>query len=484
MPAESTPLRASLVVAATTGLGIGKNGALPWPRLPSDLARFKRLTLGHTVVMGSATYFSLPPSVRPLPGRTNLVLSSRSRDELSLPDGVLIAGGFDAAEAMLRARGGAEGELGKVFVIGGESVFRAALERPEWSARVHLTEVLQEFDADRFFPVDLRNGKHGFQLVSQGADTSDGGVSTRTLEFARAGVFLERPLPAAKRHAEHQYLDLVRRILTTGHVRGDRTGTGTRAVFGAHMRFDLRDSFPLLTTKRVFWRGVVEELLWFIRGSTNAKELSERGVRIWDANGSREFLDQRGFKEREEGDLGPVYGFQWRHFGAKYVDMRADYAGKGVDQLKEVIDKIKNNPTDRRIILSAWNPAAIPEMALPPCHLLAQFFVGDGELSCQMYQRSADMGLGVPFNIASYALLTCLIAKVCGLRPGEFVHALGDAHVYSNHVEALETQLLREPMAFPTLEMRERGDIDEFTVEDIVLKGYECHGKIDMKMAV
>lgn len=428
--------------------------------------------------MGSGTYLSLPPSVRPLPGRTNLVLSSRSRAELDLPDSVLLAGGFEAAEALLRAHG-----AGKVFVIGGESVYRGALERPAWSARVHLTEILQEFEVDRFFPVDLRDGSHGFQLVSQGADTADGGLTTRTLEFARRGVFLERRLPV-RRHAEYQYLDLVARILRDGVERGDRTGTGTRALFGAHMRFDLRESFPLLTTKRVFWRGVVEELLWFIRGSTNARELSERGVKIWDANGSREFLDGRGFTEREEGDLGPVYGFQWRHFGAEYAGMRADYAGKGVDQLAEVIEKIKRNPSDRRIIMSAWNPAAIPQMALPPCHMMAQFFVGNGELSCMMYQRSADMGLGVPFNIASYSLLTCMIAKVCGLRPGEFVHTLGDAHVYSNHVEALETQLLREPLAFPTLEVKDKESIEDMTMEDIVLHGYEHHKSIAMKMAV
>lgn len=223
----------------------------------------------------------------------------------------------------------------------------------------------------------------------------------------------------------------------------DRTQVGTVSIFGAQMRFNLRDNiFPLLTTKRVFWRAVAEELLWFIRGSTDARALQAKDVHIWDGNSTREFLDKSGFSDREEGDLGPVYGFQWRHYGAEYTTCRADYAGKGVDQLNEVIERIKTNPTDRRIIMSAWNVLDIPKMALPPCHCFVQFFVADGELSCQLYQRSADMGLGVPFNIASYALLTYLIAHVTGLKPGDFVHTLGDAHVYLTHIEPLKKQVM------------------------------------------
>ncbi|CAK8671234.1 unnamed protein product [Clavelina lepadiformis] len=251
------------------------------------------------------------------------------------------------------------------------------------------------------------------------------------------------------------------------------------------MRFDLRTSFPLLTTKRVFWRGMAEELLWFIKGSTNAKELSEKGVHIWDANGSRDFLDKLGFTDRDEGDLGPVYGFQWRHFGAKYEDMHKDYTGQGVDQLQRVIDTIQSNPNDRRIIMCAWNAADMKKMALPPCHALCQFYVCDGELSCQLYQRSADMGLGVPFNIASYSLLTCMIAHITGLKPGDFVHTLGDAHVYVNHIEPLKEQLARKPRPFPTLKFnRTVKVIDDFKMEDFCLEGYKPHGKIVMKMAV
>jgi len=287
-------------------------------------------------------------------------------------------------------------------------------------------------------------------------------------------------------HEELQYLNLIQKILDTGAKKGDRTGTGTIGVFGAQMRYSLRDGvFPLLTTKKTFYRGIAEELFWFIRGSTNAKELQEKKVRIWDGNSSREYLDSLGLQHREEGDLGPVYGFQWRHFGADYVDMHADYSGKGIDQLANVINTIKNKPEDRRIIMCAWNPADLSLMALPPCHCLVQFYVANGELSCQLYQRSADMGLGVPFNIASYALLTVMIAHVTGLVPGEFIHTLGDAHVYSNHVEALKEQLQRTPRPFPTIKVNRKVDnIEDFTFEDFEVTGYDPHPQIAMKMAV
>jgi len=251
------------------------------------------------------------------------------------------------------------------------------------------------------------------------------------------------------------------------------------------MRFNLRESFPLLTTKSVFWRGVAEELLWFLNGETSAAKLQEKKIKIWDGNSSREFLDSIGLTHREEGDLGPVYGWQWRHFGAEYKDMHTDYTGEGVDQVAEVLDKIKNKPNDRRIIMTAWNPADLHKMALPPCHMFAQFYVANGELSCQMYQRSADLGLGVPFNIASYALLTCLFAHLTGLKRGDFIHTIGDAHVYLNHVDALKEQLTREPRPFPTLDIADSvKSVEGATFADFTINNYKPHGKIEMKMAV
>ncbi|XP_055525661.1 thymidylate synthase [Wyeomyia smithii] len=285
---------------------------------------------------------------------------------------------------------------------------------------------------------------------------------------------------------EKQYLDLIRKVLNYGKRRIDRTGVGTLSCFGAQMRFNLRNNtMPLLTTKRVFFRGVAEELLWFIKGSTNAKELQEKNIHIWDGNSTRDFLDSAGFTDREEGDLGPVYGFQWRHFGAKYKSCHDDYSGQGVDQLADVIRRIQTNPSDRRIIISAWNPIDIPQMALPPCHCLAQFYVADGELSCQLYQRSADVGLGVPFNIASYALLTHMIAHITGLLPGDFIHTTGDTHVYLNHVQALEQQLDRAVMPFPTIHFqRTVKSIENFRFEDFELRGYNPQPSIKMEMAV
>ncbi|XP_066137779.1 thymidylate synthase isoform X2 [Euwallacea fornicatus] len=288
-----------------------------------------------------------------------------------------------------------------------------------------------------------------------------------------------------KPHEEYQYLNHIKHILTNGSVNKDRTGVGTYSLFGAQMRYTLKNSFPLLTTKRVFWRAVVEELLWFIRGSTNAFELQEKGIHIWDANSTREFLDSIGLNDRKEGDLGPIYGFQWRHFGAEYKGMHADYRNKGIDQLAHVINTIKTNPSDRRIIMCAWNPVDLPDMALPPCHCLVQFYVANGELSCQLYQRSADMGLGVPFNIASYALLTYMIAHVTNLSPGEFIHTMGDSHVYLNHVDALSEQITREPRPFPRLHIKRKVEnIDNFTIDDFELVGYDPYPKVNLPMAV
>ncbi|WP_372591875.1 thymidylate synthase [Guyparkeria sp.] len=261
------------------------------------------------------------------------------------------------------------------------------------------------------------------------------------------------------------YLDLMQHVLDHGVDRDDRTGTGTRSVFGHQMRFDLSKGFPALTTKKLHLRSIIHELLWFISGDTNVRYLQDNGVRIWN-----EWAD-------ENGDLGPVYGAQWRSWPTR--------DGGTIDQLGQVIEQIKANPDSRRLIVTAWNPADVPHMALPPCHLLFQFYVADGKLSCQLYQRSADIFLGVPFNIASYALLTMMIAQVCDLAPGEFVHTLGDAHLYHNHLEQAREQLAREPRSLPRMRINpDRRSIDDFVFDDFELVDYDPHPHIKAKVAV
>lgn len=264
---------------------------------------------------------------------------------------------------------------------------------------------------------------------------------------------------------ESQYLDLLRAILERGAKKEDRTGVGTLSIFGHQMRFDLSAGFPAVTTKRLFWRGVVEELLWFLDGSTNARPLQEKNVHIWDE------------WAREDGDLGPIYGKQWRSWEAP--------DGRTIDQIAWVIHEIKHNPDSRRLVVSAWNVADLPQMALHPCHVLFQFYVIRGKLSCQLYQRSGDAFLGVPFNIASYALLTHMIAQVCDLGVGEFIHTLGDAHIYLNHIEQVHEQLSRAPLPAPTLWLNPAvRDIDAFGADDLRLEGYRHHAAIKAPIAV
>ena len=291
-----------------------------------------------------------------------------------------------------------------------------------------------------------------------------------------------------------QYLDLCKKILNEGHWKDDRTGTGTYSIFGYQMRFDLSKGFPLLTTKKVFLRGIIHELLWFINGDTNIKYLVDNNVHIWDDWAYKNYKNSKDYQGEtmEEfaekiknapadsefvkiyGELGNVYGRQWRNFN-----------GEGVDQLADLINQIKTNPNSRRLIICAWNPCEVDKMALPPCHSFMQFYVNEGKLSCQLYQRSADVFLGVPFNIASYALFTMMIAQVCGLEVGEFVHTFGDAHIYSNHVDQINLQLSREPRPLPTMKINPNvKSIFDFKIDDFTLEGYNPHPRIKGEVAV
>jgi thymidylate synthase len=310
-------------------------------------------------------------------------------------------------------------------------------------------------DLRRFGATDLQ---HGIGLRRLKGDKPDVAFYYLQHSFHRA------PAPASSPLMK-QYLDLMRHVREHGTFKSDRTGTGTYSVFGHQMRFDLADGFPLVTTKKCHLKSIIHELLWFLQGDTNIKYLQENGVRIWD-----EWAD-------ENGELGPVYGYQWRNWPAPN--------GESVDQISKLVEMIKKNPDSRRLMVSAWNPALVDQMALPPCHALFQFYVADGKLSCQLYQRSADIFLGVPFNIASYALLTLMVAQVCDLQPGEFIWSGGDCHLYANHLEQADLQLTREPLPLPTMKLNpEVKDLFAFRFEDFELVGYEAHPHIKAPVAV
>jgi dihydrofolate reductase/thymidylate synthase len=515
----------SLVIAADQKNGIGKGDNLPWPKLKRDLKNFVHVTRdAHTeevpkvpvffqteeclaspdtehapikrnaVIMGRRTWDCLPTKYKPLKDRINVILT---QDKAKFLEGLTEKQQTDSTIRVYEDIRTAfeelenDDEVREIIVIGGAAIMKLCLKEFQSTLKyIVYTRVNATFDCDVFIdPIDTKVFKPLF--ISQ--TFCDNKVTYDIIHYGNMPVlsrnrdlYPTRLVTLLPKHAEMQYLEAIHDIIKSGNDKDDRTGVGVISKFGYQMRYDLSESFPLLTTKDVYWKGVVEELLWFLRGDTNAKHLSDKKVRIWDGNASREFLDKGGFTDREEGDLGPVYGFQWRHFGAEYGTMHDDYEGKGIDQIKQLIKDLKENPTSRRILLNAWNVADLKKMALPPCHILCQFYVDtENRLSCQMYQRSCDIGLGVPFNIASYSLLTCMIAQICGLKRGEFIHTMGDAHVYKNHIEPLKQQIKRYPLPFPQLEINpDVADITDFTFEDFKLVEYKHLKKIKMPLAV
>jgi thymidylate synthase len=284
---------------------------------------------------------------------------------------------------------------------------------------------------------------------------------------------------------ETLYISLVKKIIDLGELRSTRNSV-TKSIFGEKLEFDISKSIPFITTKKLSWKTVIKELLWFLSGSTDNQLLLDQNVNIWKGNASREYMDSIGFTNRVVNDLGPVYGHQWRHFNAEYKDHKTDYTNQGIDQIQQVLHLLKTDPMSRRIILSAWNPCQISQMNLPPCHILAQFYVSSNkELSCMLYQRSADVGLGLPFNIASYAVLTYILAKLTNLKPNKLIITLGDAHIYENHIDALKEQVTRTLFDFPMLKFnpdKNYMDVNDFKIDDFILENYQHHEAIKMDM--
>tara|TARA_B100001094_G_scaffold202437_1_gene196344 strand:- start:602 stop:2074 length:1473 start_codon:yes stop_codon:yes gene_type:complete len=488
-------MKFNIVVSLNNHNIIGENDDL-LIHSKKDLRNFQKITTEgehkNIIIMGYNTWLSIPETKRPLKNRINIILS-RNHSIVENNDTKLCRSldqAFDYCKEL----------KGVIFVIGGSQIFNECLKQEYYKDlyRIYVTK----FD-DNYHP---RNTTHSFpiQLFNnmKCVETSDEihEICNRPHIDNQPKSFLQEYLSETYtksiiftfniyqnintiNESEYQYLNLLKKVLDEGLETQSRNSK-VLSIFGEKMVFDLSESFPLLTTKRVGYKTVLRELLWFINGSTSNKLLNDKNVHIWDGNSSREFLDSRNL-DYEEGDLGPVYGFQWRHFGADYENCNSDYTNKGIDQLKYVIEQIKNDPNSRRIIMSAWNPVDLDKMALPPCHVMCQFNVDtiNNRLDCQLYQRSGDMFLGVPFNIASYAFLTCIIAKITGYKPGKLIHILGDTHIYESHIEAVRTQIKRIPYKFPTLTISEElNDIDNINEDYFKLENYNFHDKISAPM--
>lgn len=480
-----------IIVAHDIKYGIGCTNEIPF-HLKEDLKRFKSLTTGHVVVMGRKTWDSLPPKVKPLPNRQNFIISrTMTYDEIpeEQKKGVMIIRNLHEVISE-------KFEDLKIFIIGGGEIYDEILSEKytRFIRYIYITEVFTDSKCDVFFPNDkmIKNLLNDPTICKHKRYESiqmDNGYATRykTIYFYDQDNEMNTQLPS--KEEEKKYLNLMKNTMLDGELRMDRTRVGIISVFGKELEFDLHrgNCFPLFTTKRVFFRGVAEELFFFLSGKTNVKILQDRDVHIWDGNSSREYLDNNGLQWLREGDLGKFYGFQWRHFGADYTNCDEDYTGCGYDQVAEIVRLIKEAPTSRRILLSGWNPCDLNKCCLPPCHVLYQFYVNCEEktLSLQMYQRSADLFLGVPFNIASVAIFVYLMAKTCDLLPDKIKICFGDTHLYSNHLESVLTQIEREPLGFPKLLIKEKRDkLEDYTIEDLELVDYKCHGAIKAKMAV
>jgi len=459
----------SILVAIDENGGIAKDGKIPWKN-PGDMKFFRELTYGrgnNAVIMGRITYETIPPVFRPLKGRVNVVVSrtwkQEDHPEISVCSSLLEA---------LKTVGSSIKKYDELYVIGGEQIYNEALNEFLYLCRkIYVTKFKTDYDCDQFFPWEKVESLEQFQ------DTQ------KTQDYVR--YFLK----CDERHEEYNYLDLLFRVSTTGEKKRDRTSVGTRSLFGSQMEFDISERLPVLTTKKLFYNLVFKELLFFISGKTDSKLLEAEKVNIWKGNTSREFLNERGLEDYDEGDIGPLYGFNWRHWGAEYQGADKDYVGQGIDQLQRLIDGIRDDPYSRRHVLSNWNVSCLDEGVLEPCHVLAQFNVsGDGRyLDCQLYQRSGDMFLGVPFNILSYCTLTYMIAHIVGLKPRRFVHTIGDTHVYNNHAEQVSKQLKRTPLPFPSLKFRRSmalKEIDDFEFDSFILDGYKSWPKINAEMAI
>jgi len=447
-----------LIVATDVHGGIGNNNKLPWPRSRKDMAFFKEKTEGHIVIMGRKTFDSLPKSRRPLVKRLNLVLTSEEREDTEF----LVH--FTSVSAVVRYVGALKTDR-KAFVIGGWNIYKQFLDLKLVDVIWH-TLFRDEYKCDTIFDTSYLE------------DYSETWTNEDTLIFTKYEY---------RNQEELNYLTHINNIRNNGNYRENRTGVNTYSVFcPKQLRFNLRNGvFPLLTTKKCVLRQIFVELQFYLSGKSDSKILEEQKVFVWKGNTNREFLDERGLSHYKEGDMGPSYSFNFRHYGAPYKGCDENYDGKGFDQVAYCIDQIRNNPTSRRIIINLWNPFVMNEMSLPPCMFLYQFYVNDGELSCHANLRSSDTFLGLPWNIATAALLTKMLAHVCELKVGDLIITTNDAHIYDNQLDGIKEQLSRRPKRFPLLYINNAtDDLYEIKYNDLELINYNPCERIKVPMVV
>ena len=461
-----------IIVARDLNRGIGLMNEIPW-RFKEETKYFKKITTlvrnnnkKNCIIMGRKTYESIPIQYRPLKDRINIIISTTMKSD----DNILVYKNINDVLNYVKKN---KKRIEKTFVIGGENIYKEFLNRG-LVTEIYETVITDKYECDKFFP-EFNNYKL---------------LKTKSLKLIDEKTKLPKKLVFNKyriiNKEENNYLSLMRKIMNEGIERIDRTGVGTISLFSETLKYDISDGkLPLLTTKSVPFKFIVEELLWFISGKTDSNILKGKKIPIWNGNTTREFLDKRGLEHLPVGDIGAGYGFQLRHFNAEYITCKEDYKGKGVDQLKYVIDLLKNNPTSRRILFSYWNPEQLNIAALPPCHLVYQFYVNPytKEISCCLYQRSSDYFLANNYNAVSAIILTHMLGQVCGYKPKEFTHFMADTHIYLNHLEQCNEQLKRVPCVQPRIKLNTNiKNIEEFTYKDFKLINYYPHDKIRGKM--
>ena len=461
-----------IIVCVDSNNGIGKSNSLPWT-IKEDMLFFKKKTLEiknknkkNCVIMGRKTYQSIPKRFRPLKNRINIVLSKSNVIEDEENENFKIFQELDDVLTFVKKN---KKKIENCYVIGGSSIYKLFIER-DIVNDFYINSVNKDYECDIFFPeVNLNN----YKLNSTNSIVVNNSDILTFQHYIFNNIY------------ENNYLELMRNILENGIDKIDRTGVGIKTIFANCLKYDIRDNkLPLLTTKNVPVRLIIEELLWMLRGSTNAKELQDKNVRIWDGNSTREFLDNQGLNHLPEGDIGAGYGHQLRFFNAEYKTCNEDYTGKGFDQLSYVIDLLKNNPGSRRILFCYWNPSQLKDMALPCCHLLYQFFVNtnNNEISCCLYQRSSDYFLANNYNAISAIILTHILGNICGYKPAEFTHFIADTHIYKNHFEQCKEQLTRTPTIFPKVYVDKKDKIEDYTIKDINIVNYFPQSVIQGKM--